>query len=184
MWVPVLDILGRIELLLYVPGMRGLSACWLDGDGIFGVGRGWYGWVFYVPCVRSNSIRYKYPTQSMHWHTSFTCQWRWNRQWVPKRRQLELGLRGITQKGTNESQKAFQTKLLIVLFCVLFVCECVLYCCYRVLTQLQLTDISYNSLVIWPFTYWTSLMSVAIMQCIMMHRYPYVHDDKFWIIIN
>ena len=33
--IPVLEILGRIELLLYVPGMRGLSVCWLDGDGIF-----------------------------------------------------------------------------------------------------------------------------------------------------
>jgi len=32
--------------------------------------------------------------------------------------------------------------LLIVLFCVLFVCKCVLYYCYRVSTQLQLTDIS------------------------------------------
>ena len=33
--------------------------------------------------------------------TSFTCIWRWNRQWVPKRRQLELRRRGITQKRTN-----------------------------------------------------------------------------------
>ena len=29
----------------------------------------------------------------------------------------------------------------IVLFCVLFVCKCVLYYCHRVLTQLQLTNI-------------------------------------------
>ena len=35
--------------------------------------------------------------------------------------------------------------LLLVLFCVLFVCKCVLYHCHRVLTQLQLTNISISA---------------------------------------
>ena len=39
----------------------------------------------------------------------------------------------------------FYVLFLFVLFYVLFVCKCVLYYCHRVLTQLQLTNISYIS---------------------------------------
>jgi len=38
----------------------------------------------------------------------------------------------------------FSVFCFIVLFCVLFVCKCVLYYCHRVATQLQLTNISYH----------------------------------------
>jgi len=50
-----------------------------------------------------------------------------------------------------ESQKAFQPKLLIVLFSVLFVCKCVLNYCQRVATQLQLTNISISISTVHPY---------------------------------
>jgi hypothetical protein len=40
--------------------------------------------------------------------------------------------------------------LLFVLFYVLFACKCVLYYCHRVLTQLQVTNISYKIICLTP----------------------------------
>ena len=41
-------------------------------------------------------------------------------------------------------EKTTKTKLLIVSFCVLSVCKCVLYYCHLVATKLQLTNITYH----------------------------------------
>ena len=103
-WIP----LGLIKRLLYVVqeasakfGLQaGTKKLGKQREGSSVPVRAHY-FLLALPLPRSSPIRYKYPTQSIHWHTSFTCLWRWNRQWVPKRRQLELRRRGITQKATN-----------------------------------------------------------------------------------
>ena len=55
--------------------------------------------------------------------------------------------------------------LLFVLFYVLFVCKCVLYYCHRVLTQLQLRNISYH-IIIYHIIY--HIISYHIISCHVM----------------
>ena len=50
---------------------------------------------------------------------------------------------------------AFWVFCLTVLFCLLFVCKCVLYCCQRVTTHLLLKNISYH--IIKREIYWKSV---------------------------
>jgi hypothetical protein len=57
----------------------------------------------------------------------------------------------------------------IVSFCVLFVCKCVLYCCHRVATQLQLANISYHNQ--------QRLGDLVWIKC---RWYRTIHTDHWW----
>jgi len=62
---------------------------------------------------------------------------------------------------------------LIVLFCVLFVCKCVLYYCHRVATQLQLTNIHIYIYSIYHITSY-HIISYIISNRIIYHIISYI----------
>jgi hypothetical protein len=61
----------------------------------------------------------------------------------------------------------------IVLFCVLFMCKCVLYYCHWVSTQLQLSNISYNVI-----SYHIKAFTGPIKSC--SRRYL---DGQLWVVV-
>ena len=68
-----------------------------------------------------------------------------------------------------EFQKAFQLRMLTVLFYVMFVFKCVLYYCHRVATQLQLTFVVF----MYSYCYVCSVLCILFSSCkLALFGYP------------
>jgi hypothetical protein len=65
----------------------------------------------------SKLLLYGYPNILKFSHSTPTCQWRWNRQSVPKRRHIKFRRRGITQKKTYNMRNTNLT-LILIFFCI------------------------------------------------------------------
>jgi len=77
-----------------------------------------------------------------------------------------------------------------VLFCVLFLCKCVLYYCHWVSTQLQLTNISYLQSHITPSLLGTNILlstlfshTLRFCSAIKVRQVSHPHKTKLYILI-
>jgi hypothetical protein len=63
-----------------------------------------------------------------------------------------------------------------VSFCVLFVCKCVLYHCQRMVTQLQITNISYNIFIIYWYIISYTITDGHIISCHHLGAIFFIYD--------
>ena len=91
--------------------------------------------------------------------------------WLRFLRPFPSVVRQVTGYNWQRRGKACTFPKLIVLFCVLFVCKCVLYYCHRMATQLQLTNISNIYLMFLGIEQHNVMTKLSFMFIVKCHSY-------------